>query len=152
MNVNEILEGLKGRASDLLKQPDQAMSFISRVQSKYSRKSLPRFADFREDMELALGMMKDVIKRRYTKVPWQSLLIVVGAFIYFLNPFDIVPDFIPLKGLLDDATVLVYVLKAVHDDLVEYDLWRKDSQRADITPAPSRDPDAEDAEWQDSSQ
>ena len=113
------MRGLRIRAERPLREPEKALSFVKKVQTKYTAKSIPNFTDFRRDMELALALMKDVLTRRYTKVPWSSVVMIAASFLYFLNPFDIVPDFIPVKGLLDDGTVLVYVPKTISADLVQ---------------------------------
>ena len=39
-----------------------------------------------------------------------------------------VPDFIPLAGYLDDATVFAFVLSVAQDDLNRYRKWRKKEQ------------------------
>ena len=38
---------------------------------------------------------------------------LVGALAYFVLPFDVVPDFLPIVGLGDDAAVLAGALKLV---------------------------------------
>ncbi|MEM7362327.1 MAG: YkvA family protein, partial [Bacteroidota bacterium] len=43
-----------------------------------------------------------------------------GALIYFVNPFDAVPDLIPAAGLLDDATVIGFVIASVKQDIDNY--------------------------------
>ena len=37
---------------------------------------------------------------------------LVAAVIYFVSPLDLVPDSIPVLGLIDDAAVVTYVAKA----------------------------------------
>ena len=37
---------------------------------------------------------------------------VVAAIIYFVSPFDLIPDSIPVFGLVDDATVLAFVARS----------------------------------------
>jgi len=39
-------------------------------------------------------------------VPVQSNLMVVGAVIYFVSSFDLVPDAVPVLGLVDDVWVI----------------------------------------------
>lgn len=45
-----------------------------------------------------------------TEVPLMTKGIAVAAILYFLNPFDVVPDFAP-GGLVDDAAVIFAALK-----------------------------------------
>ena len=43
---------------------------------------------------------------------------------YVLNPFDLVPDFIPLVGQIDDAAVVAACLLMVRQDLHRYKKWK----------------------------
>ena len=45
--------------------------------------------------------------------PVQVKVALVGALAYFVLPFDIVPDILPLVGYSDDAAVLVTALRMV---------------------------------------
>ena len=128
MNITQVLDKLKGKAEGVLKSPEESLSLITKVQKKFKDNKLPRFKDFKQDMETALDMLKDYSRGRYTKTPWQSILMIVGAFIYFLNPLDIIPDFIPIKGFLDDASILVYVLSSFKEDLSKYRVWKDDQK------------------------
>ena len=42
---------------------------------------------------------------------------IVGALGYLVSLFDVIPDAIPIAGLGDDFTVLLYVLKKVWIDV-----------------------------------
>lgn len=61
----------------------------------------------------------------YTKIPYQSIILMVAALIYFVNPLDLIPDFLVLWGLVDDAVVLSFVAKSVHKDLEEFRAWEE---------------------------
>ena len=47
------------------------------------------------------------------KVSTTDKALIVGALGYMISPLDAVPDAIPIIGLTDDLTVLVFVLKKV---------------------------------------
>jgi uncharacterized membrane protein YkvA (DUF1232 family) len=42
---------------------------------------------------------------------------LIGALAYFIAPFDILPDVVPVVGLTDDAAVLAVVFKVVWDNI-----------------------------------
>jgi uncharacterized membrane protein YkvA (DUF1232 family) len=47
------------------------------------------------------------------RVPRRSKLLLAGIVGYLAMPFDLVPDFIPVAGQLDDALVVVLGLRAI---------------------------------------
>jgi uncharacterized membrane protein YkvA (DUF1232 family) len=60
------------------------------------------------------------------RVPQRAKLILISLFVYLAMPFDLVPDFIPVAGQLDDAilvaAVLAYVVRTAGREVVE-ELW-----------------------------
>ena len=48
---------------------------------------------------------------RDPRVPRRRKLLLVGLVGYLALPFDLVPDFIPVAGQLDDALVVAFVLR-----------------------------------------
>ncbi len=51
------------------------------------------------------------------KVSVKDKAIIIGALGYLISPLDVMPDAIPIVGLSDDLTVLVYVLQKVWGDV-----------------------------------
>ena len=43
---------------------------------------------------------------RDPRTPWHARVVVAAVAAYALSPIDLVPDFIPILGLLDDAVLL----------------------------------------------
>ncbi len=53
------------------------------------------------------------------EVPMKDKAIIVGALGYLISPLDVLPDAIPIMGLSDDLTVLVYVISKIWVDVPE---------------------------------
>jgi len=47
---------------------------------------------------------------RAPSTPWHVKVVMVGALVYLLLPLDIIPDYIPIVGVLDDFAVLGLIL------------------------------------------
>jgi uncharacterized membrane protein YkvA (DUF1232 family) len=77
-------------------------------------------------------MIKDYRKGKYTAVPWFTIAAIASALLYVLSPIDLIPDFIPGLGYLDDVTVLTIVTGWVDSDLHRYLDWKL--THADTTP------------------
>lgn len=80
-----------------------------------------------EDGRLLLGLVRDVRQGRYRDVPVWTLSASVFALLYVLNPFDVVPDALPVLGVLDDAAVISACLALLEQDLYDYRRWRETS-------------------------
>ena len=74
--------------------------------------------------KLMVNMLKDYEVGIYKDVPWFTIASVVFALLYVLNPLDIIPDFIPGFGYVDDASVLALALRFIESDLHKYLDWK----------------------------
>ncbi|MFB6247843.1 MAG: YkvA family protein [Salinibacter sp.] len=83
-----------------------------------------------EDGRLLLGLVRDVKAGRYKSVPAWTLSAAAFALLYVLNPFDVIPDAVPLVGVLDDAAVVSACLKLLEQDLHDYRRWRQANAQA----------------------
>ena len=71
-------------------------------------------------VKLLFEMVSDYWHGKYKAVPWYSISMAIAALLYFLNPFDLIPDFIPIVGYVDDATILALCSLAIMEDLRAY--------------------------------
>jgi uncharacterized membrane protein YkvA (DUF1232 family) len=60
---------------------------------------------------------------RDPRVPWYARLLAVGIVGYALSPIDLIPDFIPVVGYLDDLIIvplgIALVLRLIPQDVLE---------------------------------
>lgn len=77
----------------------------------------------KDDFKTLLSMLKASVKGEYSGVSRATLLLSAGAALYFVNPFDAIPDILPATGLLDDATVIGIVITSVKKDIESFKLW-----------------------------
>ena len=72
----------------------------------------------REDARALAGFVPDcaVLFRRLlgdSRVPRSRKLLIAGLIAYLAMPIDLVPDFIPVAGQLDDAIIVALVLRTL---------------------------------------
>ncbi len=82
------------------------------------------------DRFFVLGrLIKAYALGQYREIPWKTLLLIVAAVLYFVNPLDLVPDIVPLTGLTDDFAILVWVYGSVSNETEKFLLWEKNKSR-----------------------
>lgn len=79
-----------------------------------------------QDLMALYRMLKAWTKGDYKKIPWKTIVLALAALIYFLNPLDIVPDFLLGIGYLDDAVVLGFVMNSIRKDVSKYLEWEEE--------------------------
>ncbi len=81
-------------------------------------------ARFIEDGQLLIAVVKDYTSGAYRQIPYGAIASIVFTLIYVLNPFDLVPDMLPVIGQLDDVAVMGACLILVEQDLHKYKGWK----------------------------
>ena len=122
-NMGQEFEKSKTRAENLLKDKEKTQETLEKAFEKAKKNKGPIERVF-EDLKLMMLLVKDYASGRYRDVPYGSIVAALGGIIYFLSPIDLIPDFIPIIGYIDDVFVLGLVLKQIHNDLENYKEWR----------------------------
>lgn len=88
-------------------------------------------------------MQRGAIKQIWTQVQglwklakdpqaaWKSKAIAIASLVYLISPFDVIPDFLPIAGLADDAALIIAVASSFAVELEKY-LTRQAEIQADI--------------------
>lgn len=80
--------------------------------------------EYWEDVQTFFQMLGDYWNGSYREIPFATIAAIVGALAYLICPIDVIPDFIPVIGLVDDAAVIAICLKLVRADIAAYRAWK----------------------------
>lgn len=67
------------------------------------------------------ALIKAYVQGNYTKLPLITLIKITAALLYFVMPFDFIPDFLPFVGFADDLAIVVWVGKVIKEELDEFE-------------------------------
>jgi uncharacterized membrane protein YkvA (DUF1232 family) len=105
------------------KDLEKVVNKSEEIRRKFSAKG--PLARFIEDGQLLIAIVKDYWSGRYRQIPFGVIASIVFTLIYILNPFDLVPDVLPVIGQVDDAAVMGACLMLVEQDLQKYKVWKQ---------------------------
>lgn len=123
---------LRSRAEEKAERPAEIRSLATRAYAKY-RIVRPELRALRRDIPTLVRLARAFATGTYRQIPWKAIVSVIAALLYFVVPFDAIPDFIPIIGYLDDAVVVAYVMRLLHFEIAQFKAWEAD--RAPL-PAP----------------
>ena len=82
-------------------------------------------AKLNDSLRLFIRIINAYTSKEYTYVPWKTICLIVAGLIYFIYPADLIPDFIPVSGLIDDVALIAWIYESIQDDIDNFLEWEK---------------------------
>ncbi|MGL5956521.1 MAG: YkvA family protein [Brevinema sp.] len=94
-------------------------STLSETQIEKAQKLASNLKEEGNNLLNILNLVKDVLKEKYQLDP-KILVILIAAILYVISPFDLIPDFTPIWGWLDDIAVITFIVKQFQSIIQDY--------------------------------
>lgn len=126
--ITKSLESNKGKANQYLNDIDAFEKFVQELEE--SLEKFPAIGQYASDIMCLVSLARRYIKKEYTDISVGNVMLIICALIYVVSPLDLVPDTIPVVGVIDDIAVIKWVLGRIHDETEKYKKWRIDNHIA----------------------
>jgi uncharacterized membrane protein YkvA (DUF1232 family) len=123
-----------GKASKAIGSRARMLLLIAQLGAKLKSTNWKnvKSADVKERLFVFGRLLKAFVKGKYTSIPWKPILLIAAAVIYFINPADLIPDWLVAIGFTDDAGILMMVYASVKAEIEKFIAWENTQ-----LPAPS---------------
>jgi uncharacterized membrane protein YkvA (DUF1232 family) len=131
--VSSVVESTKSKAEAYARDPEKAKQLIDEAVRKAEKqeKNKGPLADIWNYFTALFRLLRAYVRRQYTDIAWRSIVLITVAILYFVIPTDLIPDFIPALGFLDDAAVIGFAIAQVKADLDNFLLWEAEQDKAE---------------------
>jgi uncharacterized membrane protein YkvA (DUF1232 family) len=122
-----IFKKFLGKAEEYIKKPTRVKQLLNDAYTKASEKNdLGTIAhEAWETLQTLLRLIRASISGEYTGLPTSTVVGAVAVTIYFLSPIDLIPDFIPVLGLLDDVALVAWFSTTIKEEMDRFAEWEK---------------------------
>lgn len=114
------LEKSISHAEKIIDDTNKIESLLDKINFKKLEKEFSKLFTMAE-------IIKAYIKKEYTTIPKRSILAILGAIIYFVNPLDLIPDTLPVVGHVDDLSIILVCWNAISKDIDDYITWKQNN-------------------------
>ena len=117
------------RGAALLKNPRLLKQMLTKAVSKMGRAEDGPLSEVKEQLQRLIALLKAYVSGDYREVSTQTMITVAAAIVYFVVPFDGIPDFLFGWGLIDDVAVISYVVAQLSSELEAFAAWQEAQQQ-----------------------
>ncbi len=123
--ISNAVEKTKSKAEEYINNPDKSKQLLNAALKKSQQKEKNKgpLAETWDSLTALFRLLRAYLHREYTAIPWGSIVLAVVAIIYFVSPIDLLPDWLPLAGFIDDAAVIAFVIAQIKSDLDTFLRW-----------------------------
>ena len=135
LSKNALFNVFVNRASKLLGKPFKIVTMLNEVADKLADQK-SKDNKFRQLFDTALTLVRLVrayADGSYRQIKTSTIISGLAVLLYVLSPIDLIPDFIPVLGWLDDLSLVSWFVGKFSVELVNFRAWE---QRSAILPAP----------------
>ena len=118
----------KTKSKPYIEDKKKAKELLDKAVYKANHKKHNGLGEIWDNVQGVFSLVKDWINGTYRDVSKGTMALVILGILYFVTPMDIIPDFLLMGGLIDDAAILGYIIKQVGDELRKYLEWKDKDQ------------------------
>ena len=115
------------KAKNIINDDEKLKKLIEDVLKKLQEISSDKKTSVKlnDSLRLFIRIINAYTSKEYTYVPWKTICLIVAGLIYFIYPVDLIPDFIPVSGLIDDIALIAWIYESIQDDIENFLEWEK---------------------------
>lgn len=121
------LSAYEKKAEKALKDENRVNNLLNDVTAKLKEaaQNNEKLQGFFHGLRVMSRMIRAYIKGHYKEVPWRSIVVLAAGLLYFVTPVDLIPDFVPALGLLDDAAMVAFIFRTLRTDIDAFLQWEQ---------------------------
>jgi len=130
ISKNALFNVFIGRATKLLGRPFKVVAILNETADKLASKE-SKDNKFKQLFEVALTLVRLIrayISGEYRSIETGTIISGLAVLLYVLSPIDLVPDFIPVVGFLDDLSLIGWFVGKFQGEISRFREWEKRSR------------------------
>ncbi len=123
------------KAEKIINNKRKISNLIRKARKIFERlDKVPRCKGLSQNICNFCDLLSDYFDGIYRNLPVSTIVALVAGLLYVVLPIDVLADFIPVLGWLDDAAVMSFVIAAEQKDLQKYLSWKEQQPITDNEP------------------
>ncbi|MBT2559400.1 DUF1232 domain-containing protein [Hymenobacter sp. ISL-91] len=127
ISKNALFSVFINRAGKLLGRPFKVVLVLNEAANKLASKESGdnKFKQLFSVAYTLIRLVRNYVSGDYRQVETSTIVSGLGVLLYVLSPIDVVPDFIPVVGFLDDLALISWFVGKFQGELNKFREWEE---------------------------
>ena len=125
ISKNAVFTLFVNRAAKLLGKPFKVITVLNEAAAKLADEK-NKDNKFKQLFDIALTLVRLVrsyANGEYRQIQTSTIVSGLAVLLYVLSPVDLIPDFIPIVGFLDDLSLVSWFVGKFQQEITRYREW-----------------------------
>ncbi|GAB3222531.1 hypothetical protein GCM10027346_00430 [Hymenobacter seoulensis] len=127
ISKNALFSVFLNRAGKLLGRPFRVVMVLNEVANKLASKE-SKDNKFKQVFDVGftlVRLVRNYVSGNYRQIDTGTIVSALGVLLYTLSPVDLVPDFIPVVGFLDDLALISWFIEKFQGEILRFREWEQ---------------------------
>ena len=131
LSKNAIFNVFVNRAARLLGRPFKVITVLNEVADKLAdhKSKDNKFQQLLNTMLTVVRLVRYYVSGDYRQISTKTIVAGLAVLLYVLSPIDLIPDFIPVVGFLDDLSLISWFVASFQVEINRFREWEKTAAR-----------------------
>ncbi len=113
------------RASRILVDKKRGLRLVKDAQKILTNKATrsEKLQNVKNQLFAFIRLVNAYYKGEYRSISVKSMIYTIAVLIYFVTPTDLIPDFIPIGGYIDDASLIIWLYQYLGIEMQQFLEW-----------------------------
>lgn len=132
ISKNALFNVFLTQAGKLLGRPFKIVTVLNEVANKLAdqKSKNNKFQQLLDIMLTVVRLVRSYASGEYRQIPTKTIISGLAVLLYVLSPIDLIPDFIPVVGFLDDLSLISWFVGSFGTEIMRYRDWEQTTTAA----------------------
>lgn len=122
IKIDEKYATILAKSKDVLNNSKSLEKLLIKIEGLIDK--LPKNVEALKYIPRFVSLINNYVTREYTDISMEFILSTIAIIIYIASPIDVIPDFIPGVGYLDESYLIGKCIEKFEDELKKFLVWR----------------------------
>lgn len=131
ISKNAVFNVFVSRATRLLGKPFKVITVLNEAADKLADEESKdnKFKQLFGTSLTLVRLVRSYISGEYRQIQPGTIVSGLAVLLYVLSPIDLIPDFIPVVGFLDDLSLVSWFIGKFHGEITRFREWEQTAAR-----------------------